>query len=124
MSSIRETVARAICRAGCDRKDCPCHYADGDQEIKEATAAITAFLKAAAEQGWHMRPDEATEEMLEKAAKTPKMQGVNSAMTLASVHGFHPDCGTDWHDSPIADAYRAMNQAAPEFEHLSEAPIG
>ena len=26
--------------------------------------AIEAFLKAAAEQGWHMRPDEATGEMM------------------------------------------------------------
>lgn len=30
---------------------------------KLATAAITAFLKAAAENSWHMRPDEPTGEM-------------------------------------------------------------
>jgi hypothetical protein len=31
--------------------------------LRQADAAITAFLKAAAEQGWHMRPDRATKEM-------------------------------------------------------------
>lgn len=43
----------------------------GDEPYREmwqafADVAITTFLKAAAEQGWHMRPDEATEEMVSK----------------------------------------------------------
>ena len=47
--TMREKVAIAIMEAG--------HGMKGQ-------AAITAFLEAAAEKGWHMRPDEATEEML------------------------------------------------------------
>ncbi len=38
-----------------------CTYPDCECDV---LAAINAFLEAAAEQGWHMRPDEATEEMV------------------------------------------------------------
>ena len=46
--NIREAVAIAIMEADHGRK---------------GHAAITAFLDAAAEEGWHMRPDEATGDM-------------------------------------------------------------
>jgi len=60
---------------------------DHDREL--ATAAITAFLEAAAEEGWHMRPDEATKEM---------QKGVFGM-------GHYP-----------AKLYRLMLAAAPKFE--------
>ena len=82
---------------------------------KQATAAINAFLAAAAEEGWRMAKDEATEEMINGAAQTRKMQAVNAAMTLAQIHGAKFEA-TSWHDSALADAYRAMHAAAPEFE--------
>ena len=53
-----------------------------------ATAAITAFLEAAAEQGWHIQPDEATEEMV----KAVKLGGWQS------------------------QDYHTMQAAAPKFE--------
>ncbi len=64
--SIREKVARAI--ADCQQFAWGLNYDTALEEDKEhcdeiATIAITTFLKAAAEQGWHMRPDEATDEM-------------------------------------------------------------
>ena len=93
--TIPEKVARAICQVGCDRENCPCDYANQDQEIKEAAAGITAFLEAAAEKGWHMRPDEATEEMLSAG--------------LNVVPG-----SDDW--ATFDDIYRAMLAPAPEFE--------
>lgn len=57
-----------------------------------AAAAINAFLAAAAEEGWHMRPDEATEEMI--------VAGGN-------------------HDH-VGDGYEAMHNAAPKFEWKSD----
>ena len=84
------------------------HKAHCDEWLVCATAAINAFLAAAAEQGWHMRPDKATEEMVRKAAETPKMQAVDGAMQLAQIHGWGPPAWNDWDDSPVADAYRAM----------------
>ncbi len=48
MTDIRLTVARAIMSARHGRR---------------GSAAITAFLEAAAEKGWRMMPDDATEEM-------------------------------------------------------------
>lgn len=55
-----------------------------------ATATITAFLEAAAEQGWNMRPDEATEEM-----------------QMAAVH-----VALNWE----AQTWHAMLAAAPKFD--------
>ena len=60
-----------------------------------ATSAITAFLEAAAEQGWHMRPDEPTEEMTHAA-----WEGRYTVKTALSNEGI----------------YRAMLTAAPKFE--------
>ncbi len=79
--TIRERVATAIDEA------CP-----GDKGL----AAITAFLKAAAEPDengvrWHMKPVEPTQEMLAIASHTPLGPG-----------GTAP--------------YRAMLDASPKFE--------
>ena len=59
-----------------------------------ANAAITAFLEAAAEEGWRMCRDEATEEM--------GQQGKNE--------WWKPNNGT------VQDVYRAMLAASPKFE--------
>ena len=128
--TIREKVARAICLSegecrNCDgvvqhfrgvsrdgkvhERDRPCPY------IKDANAAITALLEAAAEEGWRMCRVEATEEMVKQAAKTPGMKAVDGAIVIAMVHGFKLE-PSDWHNSPIADAFRAMLAAAPKFE--------
>lgn len=63
-SSIREAVARAIAEYNEPSlwdKTMPTSWRHG--YTADADAAITAFLEAAAAEGWHMRPDEATEEM-------------------------------------------------------------
>ncbi len=56
----------------------------------EKTRVITAFLEAAAEQGWRMVPEEATDEM------------VDCTTTTTRLHG-------------LAGDYRAMLAAAPKF---------
>ncbi len=70
MSSIREAVARAVVAKQMENHDVR------GTSLDEADAAITAFLEAAAEQGWHMRPDEATVKMRvaasESAVQPPK----------------------------------------------------
>ena len=76
--NIRTKVARAIGEAN--------HGRQGHD-------AITAFLEAAAEEGWHMRPDEATEGM------------ENAGFTTVAAS-----------NNPIKRSYRAMLAAAPEFE--------
>ncbi len=53
-----------------------------------ADTAINAFLAAAAEDGWHMRPDEMTDEMIARVFEIDSLRL----------------------------AYRAMQAAAPEFE--------
>ena len=105
---IQEKVARAI------QTQTPQIHTRLEYEHM-TTAAITAFLEAAAEDGWHMQRDEATEEMVKQAAKTPGMKAVDGAITIASVHGFKLQ-PSNWHNSPIADAFRAMLAAAPKFE--------
>lgn len=105
LMNIREKVAQAIDDETFDRFD----------TFTVINQVVTAFLAAAAEEGWHMRRDEATENMVLQAAKTPGMKAVDGAITIASVHGFKLQ-PTSWHDSPIADAYRAMLAAAPKFE--------
>ena len=89
---IREKVARAICEI---EGYFPWGHLGDAQKYgvhKTAIAAITVFLEAAAEDGWHMRPDEATEEMIRNAFGTDGAQG--------------------WRKT----AYRAMLAVAPEFE--------
>ncbi len=65
--TIREKVARAICqdlwaKGLIDMESPPDAFLI--PAYVTADAAITAFLAAAAEEGWHMRPDEATREMV------------------------------------------------------------
>lgn len=103
--TIQKKVAQALYLAS----DC-----DSSMMDQAAEASIKAFLEAAAEEGWHMRCDEVTEKMVSQAANAPKMQAVDSAITIASVHGFNLEA-SEWADSPIADAYRAMLAAAPKF---------
>jgi len=79
--NILEKVTRAMDDKAFDHFDIPVVVA----------LVITAFLKAAAEAGWHMRPDEATEEMID---------GVTEP-------------------GGIEEYYRAMQAAAPEFEWKS-----
>ncbi len=56
--SIREAVAGALFQV----------WLAGDKDefasLEAADAAITAFLEAAAKEGWRMRLDEATDEMI------------------------------------------------------------
>lgn len=89
--NIREKVARAI------------QFPDRGRtaSIKAnaiATVAITTFLEAAAEKGWHLRPDEATEEMV---------------ADITECRSGHPS-KLDTHDA--GSIYRDMLAAAPEFE--------
>ena len=58
-------------------------------------ATITAFLEAAAEKGWHMRPDKTTEEMYQA--------GVNGMFSADEL-------------DPVEMIWRATCDAAPEFQ--------
>ncbi len=92
--TIREIVARAIwqdlwAKGLIDMELPPKHFLIPASVT--ADAAITAFLVAAAEQGWHMRPDEATEEMAVAGCR-------------------HENMGD------MAGRYGAMLAASPEFE--------
>ncbi len=71
-----------------------------------ATAAINAFLAAAAKEGWHMRPDEATEEMDVAGLDDPKASYCDNCMQSGHTRnsGF---------PSVIWDA---MLATAPKFE--------
>ena len=91
--SIREAVARAIYETWWQEiegfKGDPYYRLSAnlwENWLPAADSTITAFLEAAAEQGWHMRPDDATEEM------------INTRIVSEEI------------------AYRAMNAAAPKFE--------
>lgn len=100
--TIREKVARAILlrRSQSDYRHTDVKgnwLIDHDKEI--ATTAITAFLEAAAEQGWHMRPDEATE-----------------AMAHAGNGFKYTSDYTREEDAALRIKYRAMLAVSPEFE--------
>ena len=88
--TIREKVARAI-DPGAFKEQVRSSHDRRPLAKMVATAAITAFLEAAAEEGWHMRPDEAT-----------------GAMEEAGM-------GEDGPNWPVP-SWRAMCKAAPEFE--------
>ncbi len=99
--TIREQVARSMWA--------DTNYGDGrggwnrvesiTQETyrSNAAVAIETFLEAAAEKGWHMRPDEATEEMLLAGSKPLYTEG----RFLKGALYAH---------------WKAMLAAAPEFE--------
>ena len=81
------------------------NYGHSTHEI--TIAAITTFLEAAAAEGWHMRPDAATEEMGEAWAKLALdriQKAVEGEMrTVGMVKG-------------AKENYCAMLTAAPEFK--------
>ena len=90
--TIREKVEQAV------RIQTP-HIHSKRQYEYMSTAAITAFLEAAAEQGWRMCRDEATEEMAHKA------------------NGFdYTSPFTMRQDSELMDKYRLMLAAGDKFE--------
>ena len=96
--NIREKVARAIDPQWFgDSGKVLCNYKDQDKNYqnrarKNATAAITAFLEAAAEQGWQLVPREPTKDMKNIGAEA-------------------------WLEEKPADyIYRAMLAAAPKYE--------
>ncbi len=86
--TIREKVAVALRHASLENDD--------------VDVAITAFLAAAAEQGWHMRPDEATADM-----KHAAFLAMDSAACRGDPKARAWDCVV---------GHRAMLAAAPEFE--------
>ena len=87
--NIREAVARAIVAKQMEQ-----HNVRGTS-LEEVDAAITAFLDAAAKQGWRMARDEATEEMVQAG-----WEGRYKAQTALSNQGI----------------YSAMLAVAPKFE--------
>ena len=79
--------------------------------MRQATAAIHAFLAAATEEGWHMRPDEATPTMLAAAAKTPvKTKGRSRAPLYIYLEEVNLNM------QHFEKARCAMLAAAPKFE--------
>lgn len=98
--SIRDAVAQALydleVEAPTDSPGPDEHWLNYSDE---AHTAIVAFLEAAAERGWHMRPDEATQEM----AHTANGFDYTSEYTMEQ-------------DGNLIGRYRTMLAAAPEFE--------
>ena len=95
--TIREKVARAIRQKTAEIDHRPDVVQPDPMWFAHefATAAITAFLEAAAEQGWHMKPRAATDDMM-RALYGPYLSETAEETRRAS--------------------YRAMLAAAPEFE--------
>lgn len=87
--TIREKVTQAI------EADVRVHWLGRDTTQAFIDHTITAVLEAAAEEGWHMRPDEPDAEMTHAA-----WQGRYKVETALSNEGI----------------YRAMLAAAPEFK--------
>ena len=95
--TIPEKVAQAICQASCDTENCRCPYASEDQEIKEATAGMTTFLEAVAEEGWRLVRVEPTREQVLKGMEAAPLD-------------------YDWSTDEVTPVYRAMLDAADKFE--------
>ncbi len=101
LMTIREKVARAI-HSNPDPiwtvVDWNAMHPDAQALImRQATAAINAFLTAAAEEGWRIARDEATKKMISAGKKVPFLE---------------PNFSNSYPDK----IYRAMLAAAPEFE--------
>jgi hypothetical protein len=77
-----------------------------DLYLRNFDAAVVAYTHLAAEQGWHMRPDEATEEMDCAGLDDPNAGYCDRCMQS----GHSRNAG--WPDI----IYRAMLAAAPKFE--------
>ena len=103
--NIIEKVALAICedlwaKGMIDMELPPKHFLI--PATLTARAAVEAFLEAAAEQGWHMRPDEATKEMI---------------LNGDEAHWKTHEDGTQMKIRPETNiVYRTMLAAAPKFE--------
>lgn len=122
--TILEKVARAICKAeGCFPWE---HLLIASQEGSRntATAAINVFLAAAAEEGWHMVRDEATEEML-RAWVAAKIDGIpgKDPDEMVPVPGtgqgdlqFHEFWRDVVESLSLKARIKAALDAAPEFE--------
>ncbi len=101
--TIREKVARAMMA---DTDDAPVNQWDSANRVTKdiylgnTDVAIATFLAAAAEEGWRLVRDEATEEM-SKAYRN---------MARAGDFKGNKHCLFDY------EAYRAMLAASPKFE--------
>jgi len=91
MSSIQDSVTKKVWDELPWIKGC-------DDELTDdiIVIAITTFLRAAAKEGWHMRPDEATYKMIVEADR------------LRAPNAF------------MEDRYRAMLAAAEPFKWRDE----
>ena len=98
MSSIRETGAAAIWASdhdgACEWDKVP--EPEQDLYLRNFDAAVAAFTLMAGEQGWRMRPDEATYKM------------IVAGDTVRAPDGF------------MGGRYQAMLEAAPEFDWRKE----
>ena len=95
--TIRDQVARAIKPEWFGESGkALSNYPDQDstyQELarKQATAAINAFLAAAAGEGWHMRPDEATDGMIDGVTEPGGIEDYYRAMLADPTAQFERD---------------------------------
>jgi hypothetical protein len=110
--TIREKVARAIYESNCERIGIKADWnslgltgTSISGSYDNATAAITAFLEAAAAEGWHMQPDEATEEMVYQA------EGISDFVLPKGL-----DTSREGRWAEMKMALGVANEAAPEFE--------
>ena len=115
--TIREKVARAIARAQLERQ-----YIGNLKNIgvvieidhiwpeftPEVTAAITAFLEAAAEKGWHLMKDEPTETMREAGMEAAPLNYYEDKASSRQRISMDTD--------EVGPVYRAMLAACPSFE--------
>ena len=98
--TMREKVARAVVAKQMENRDV---YGFS---LEEAAAAITAFLEAAAEEGWRMCRVKATEEMDEAGLDDPKADYCDQCMQAGHTRN------SGW-PGVIWDA---MLAASPKFE--------
>ncbi len=107
--NIREKVARAIYKVYGEDED-PTEMGL-EMASFEAAAAINTFLKAAAEQGWHMRPDEATIGMIIANCELD----CGYAVCHKALGG--PKCvNHDGKRKYSVESWETMIAAAPEFK--------
>ena len=113
--TIREKVARAIglyiFETTDEDRSLPVETFIAKHADRIAIRAISAAFQSAAEEGWHMRPDEATPTMLGAAAKTPvKAKGRGRSPLWIYLEEVNLNM------QHFEKARRAMLAAAPEFE--------
>jgi hypothetical protein len=83
----------------------------------EPSAQVTRAALAAAEAvGFKLVPREPTDAMVEAAAETPRMLQINSMISFCATRGITlPPC-EGAADSPLAEAFTAMYDAAPSVK--------